>query len=240
MNTVICIDAGHGGIDSGCIFADRSYEKTYNLKLAVKIYNIIYKYYKDTFIDRTKDKDNELPKITNFFNSYTNRSGVACKVDAYSFHCNACDKHNARGSEILLSINENRKNTDWSIYVLKEFEKKFGLKSRGVIKKKGSSGLDYYYLHRKSNKNVSVKIWEIGFGDNKSDLNIMKTHIDDIAFFIAREILLKYNIDIKKNDNVIYTYSVQCGHFNREDNAIALQKKLIKAGFDAIIEKEKK
>lgn len=193
---MLYINVGHGGVDSGCTFSDGSYEKDYNLKMANRVYALIKPYFKDAVIDRISDSGLSLQGMAENMNALA----VSCKeLDVFSFHCNANDKV-SRGVEILLS-QYNKSETEWTDYFLKEYAKLFGIPNRGIWRRLLKDGRDYYYLHRATSANVHVKILELGFGDNASDLAILKSKFEDIAQFCAGKILEKYGLAKKIEPN---------------------------------------
>lgn len=230
-------DYGHGGTDPGCTFINGTKEKDYNLKFGRAVYAICSQYMK---IGQTRTKD-----ITVVPSARTTLlSNNAKKVDSlqvYSFHCNAYDKK-SNGSEILLSITQKENDIDykWSSQFLNYYCKTFNLTNRGIVQRKGTRG-DYYYMMRDTPSNCKVKIIELFFGDNESDLKKCwnDKYFNQAVFFVASYILKRHGITIKKPEKDSYLYKVQAGAFRDKENADNLINALNKHGFDAIIKKEK-
>lgn len=89
----ICIDAGHGGKDPGCV-GIKSYEKDIALKVALKVGKMIREKYPDVKVVYTRDKDVfiELNKRGKIANDH--------KADLFlSFHVNAVKDKQVRGIE---------------------------------------------------------------------------------------------------------------------------------------------
>lgn len=195
---MLYFDVGHGGTDSGCIFADGTFEKDYNLKMGLYVYNVVKKYM-DVKINRTTDISLSLQDRVADMKKYN-------PCDVFSFHCNANDK-NTRGIEILLS-QYNQSEKEFCNYFLKEYCKVFNMENRGILIRKLNNGQDYYYLHRASGSNSKVKILELGFGDNTKDLLILKNKFNQIGDFIAQNMLLKYNISMDKDIKSTYKSTI--------------------------------
>ncbi|MFX1499442.1 MAG: N-acetylmuramoyl-L-alanine amidase [Promethearchaeota archaeon] len=234
-NDILFLDFGHGGKDSGCVFYDKSYEKNYNLMFGKKVMALLKPYFEQFYVSRVTDSYVSLRDRTDKMNYLASKNR---SVQAFSFHCNASVKHNSRGVEWLLS-QSNTDDTEFCKNFLSDYCLKFGLYNRGIVRRKGSSGKDYYYLHSKTSGNCKVKYLELFFGDNREDLKIGKTakFKDEAAFMVAQYILKRYGKEIKKPENKSINYVVQVGAFNSYDNAVNLQKKLQSKGFSSYIKK---
>lgn len=190
----LILDFGHGGSDPGSTWYNGNKEKDYTLKIGLLIYNILKPHLKNIKLIRNQDTSialNDRPKI---MNEYSNKFD---QVEVYSFHTNAFNKI-SRGIEILLSIHNKSTDNDWCTYFMKEYDKKFSIPLRGIVKRESSNnpGKDYYCLHRKTNSKCKVKIIEFGFGDNSADGKIMNDKINEIALFTAQKIAERFGIEI--------------------------------------------
>ena len=110
--------------------------------------------------------------------------------------------------------------------------------------KDGSRGTDYYKEIRQSWANgLSHSIIELCFISNLNDVKQLLNKKEKVCRIIANNILIyldksTYPLEVQENkvDKVDGSmYYVQVGAFKNKDNAIALQKKLIKDGYKAII-----
>lgn len=156
------------------------------------------------------------------------------------------------GCECIVPLNE--KFLDIENDILNGLEQ-LGLKNRGLkcrdyntenfvpVK---SCGKDYYKVIRQAwekSPKLSFSILEIGFIDNKNDVDIIVNNVDRIAFIIANSYLKYCGISVEpipstptpdtNDNNKIYT--VQVGAFKNKDNAIAMQNKLKEIGINSII-----
>lgn len=124
---VVVIDPGHGGIDSGAVGVNVTYEKDVVLKVA----KAILKLNKSLF-------DNELDIYLTRYNdtliSLSDRSQLAktLKADVFvSLHCNASGKK-SRGIEVYVHHSKNKKAIALGFSILNESTQKLGFEKRGV------------------------------------------------------------------------------------------------------------
>lgn len=132
----ICIDAGHGGKDPGCV-GTRSYEKNITLSVALKVGRLIKEQFPDVKVVYTRDKDvfvelNERGKIAN-----------SHKADLFiSIHVNAIDNKRVRGIETyVLGLHKSEANLK---VAMKEnaairYEKDYTIKYAGFDPNKAES-----------------------------------------------------------------------------------------------------
>ena len=171
----------------------------------------------------------------------------------YTIHLNSASV-NASGTEIFVPINEQYVNTESKM--CKEIANTLGISVRGVksrdynsgsthlrIEKDGSKGTDYYKEIRQSWQNgVSHSIIELCFISNLNDVKQLLNNKEKVCKVIANNILVyleksTYHMEVQETNNKtdVTLYYVQVGAFKNKDNAIELQKKLIKDGYKAII-----
>ena len=171
----------------------------------------------------------------------------------YTIHLNSASV-TASGIEIFVPINEQYVNTETKM--CKEIANVLGIPTRGVksrdynsgathlrIEKDGSKGTDYYKEIRNSWQNgLSHSIIELCFISNVNDVKQLLNNKEKVCKVIANNILVylektTYSMDEQgsKDKSNGTMYYVQVGAFKDKDNAIALQKKLIKDGYNAII-----
>ena len=171
----------------------------------------------------------------------------------YTIHLNSANA-NASGIEIFVPINEQYVNTESKM--CKEIANTLGIATRGVksrdynsgaahlrIEKDGSKGTDYYKEIRQSWQNgLSHSIIELCFISNVNDVKQLLNNKEKVCRIIANNILAyleksTYPMEEQENKDKadVTMYYVQVGAFKDKDNAIELQKKLIKDGYKAII-----
>ena len=172
----------------------------------------------------------------------------------YTIHLNSASSI-ATGTEIYVPINEQYVSTENKM--CKEIANVLGISMRGVKsrdynseamhlrqEKDGSRGTDYYKEIRQSWQNgLSHSIIELCFISNLNDVKQLLNKKEKVCRAIANNILIyleksTYPMEVQENkvENTNGTiYYVQVGAFKNKDNAIALQKKLIKDGYKAII-----
>lgn len=140
----------------------------------------------------------------NYLKNYTNDNVYNLKYTV-TVHLNS---GGGTGAEAYVPNGE--KIFDTEINILKGLEA-LGLKNRGVksreynsgvtfIRKNGVAlnGLDYYKENRQSWPKTSSTILEVGFIDNKADLDLILKKMDDVAFVIAKELCKIKNIVLEK------------------------------------------
>ena len=171
----------------------------------------------------------------------------------YTIHLNSASV-NATGTEIFVPINEQYVNTESKM--CKEIANTLGIPTRGVksrdynseathlrLEKDGSKGTDYYKEIRQSWENgLSHNIIELCFISNSKDVKQLLNKKEQVCRIIANNILVyleksTYSMEVQENKDKadVTMYYVQVGAFKNKDNAIELQKKLIKDGYNAII-----
>ena len=171
----------------------------------------------------------------------------------YTIHLNSASA-NATGTEIFAPINEQYVKTEFKM--CKEIANILGIPTRGVksrdynsgsthlrLEKDGSKGTDYYKEIRSSWQNgLSHSIIELCFISNLNDVKQLLNNKEKVCKVIVNNILIyleksPYTMGTQENKDKSdeKMYYVQVGAFKNKDNAIELQKKLIKDGYKAII-----
>jgi N-acetylmuramoyl-L-alanine amidase len=124
---VVVIDPGHGGVDSGAIGIDSTYEKDVVLNVAheiLKLNKSLFDNEWDIYLTRYKDT----------LISLSDRSRLAKSLDAdvfVSLHCNASGK-NSRGMEVYVHNSNSKASIALGVAILNESTKKLGFEKRGV------------------------------------------------------------------------------------------------------------
>ncbi|MBQ3307203.1 MAG: LysM peptidoglycan-binding domain-containing protein [Bacilli bacterium] len=168
-NTLVVIDAGHGGIDSGAI-GNNLQEKDLNLEVSNYIYRRLQELNVPVVSTRTEDeylpKEERIKRIKTITNNNPNTLLI-------SNHMNA---GGGEGAEVVFSL---KNNPEFSSLILDNIGKKGQLK-RKIYQRRlpENPNLDYYYILRESNSNEPVLI-EYGFVDNKTDSEKLKNNLKE-------------------------------------------------------------
>ncbi|WP_171016715.1 N-acetylmuramoyl-L-alanine amidase [Pseudalkalibacillus caeni] len=222
---MLVIDAGHGGIDPGAV-VNGIWEKDWTLE--VSLYQ--HERFKELGIPvlLTRDRDQAL--------SPEARAAKVRQSGARFCISNHYNSGGGSGCETIHSIHSDGKLAK-SIGRSLNVE---GMPLRRVFSKKGTSGDDYYYMHRKTGK-VETIIVEYGFLDSNRDRKKLKSFSDRMRFAEAVvQVMcttLGFPYTSKAKGLATDLYYVQIGAFKNQQNASALLKELNKKGYQAIIKK---
>lgn len=196
QDTIIMVDAGHGGRDSGTYYGD-ILEKDINLEIAKKLEKELTKYGAIVYMTRKRDVD-----LSSIYDSAKKRGDLyrrlllikEKKCDLYiSIHINWYDDNTLRGAEVLYnSINKENKVLAQSI--MNRFKKE--LDSNRNIKT-----TDLYMYRNTTTPGVLV---ECGYLSNPTERKLLqkeeyqkrlaKTIIKGIIDFMRKENKVKYVI----------------------------------------------
>lgn len=196
QNTIIMVDAGHGGRDSGTYYGD-ILEKDINLEIAKELEKELTKYGTIVYMTRKRDVD-----LSSIYDSAKKRGDLyrrlllikEKKCDLYiSIHINWYDDNTLRGSEVLYnSINKENKVLAQSI--MNRFKKE--LDSNRNIKT-----TDLYMYRNTTTPGVLV---ECGYLSNPTERKLLqkeeyqkrlaKTITKGIIDFMRKENKVKYVI----------------------------------------------
>ena len=185
--SVIIIDPGHGGKDSGAIGINNYKEKELVLKVALKMLE-----WNKTVLNNKYDI--YLTRYTDTLISLSHRTKLArvLRPDIFiSLHGNDAKNPKAKGIEVFVhsSVNKKGKNGKVSIkmatYIIKQLNEKLGYKSRGVKK------ANFQVLRQTINSCPSLLV-ELGFLSNKDEANYLKKEENSNA--VALAILMSINI----------------------------------------------
>jgi N-acetylmuramoyl-L-alanine amidase len=122
---VVVIDPGHGGIDSGAIGVNGTYEKDVVLNIAheiLKLNKSLFDNELDIYLTRYKDT----------LISLSDRSRLAKSLDAdifVSLHCNASGS-NSRGMEVYVHNSKSKASIALGVSILNESTQKLGFEKR--------------------------------------------------------------------------------------------------------------
>ena len=218
MAKKVFLSAGHGGIDSGAVGYGLQ-EKTINLNVLLACKDELERHGVKVICSRTKDENDPVADEV----KEANKSGATIAV---SFHANA---GGGDGSETYYYTTS--KDGKKLAELCEKHTKAIGQNSRGI-----KSGNHLYFVN--STSMVAV-LCECAFVDNDKDNNIIDTTSEQKKFGVAyAKAILEY-LGIKYKEPAKTIYKVQVGTYSKKANAQDLQKKLKKAGYDAVIVTEK-
>lgn len=219
MSKVVFLSAGHGGTDPGaCGFG--LLEKDVNLTILLSCKEVLEQHGLKVVCSRTKDEND--PVRDEFKEANLSNADIAV-----SFHTNA---GGGDGSETFYypGSSEGKHLAE----LCEKHTKLIGQNSRGV-----KSGKDLMFVN--STKMTAV-LCECAFCDSK-DSSLINTKEKQKQFGIAyaKAILEYFGIERKVTTstyvNTSKPYKVICGSFTDKNNAIELQEKLKKCGFNSVI-----
>lgn len=170
-NTLVIVDAGHGGIDSGAI-GNGLKEKDLTLQAAIYMYNRLEELGIRAVMTRTDDeylpKLDRVKRIMSLYNNDPNTLIVSNHINAGG----------AEGVEIVYSINSDSTLANMLLDNIGE---------AGQIKRKAyqrrlpeNPNKDYYYIIRETGNAESVLV-EYGFIDNTNDAYKLQNNLDDLV-----------------------------------------------------------
>ncbi|QHA93167.1 N-acetylmuramoyl-L-alanine amidase [Bacillus sp. N1-1] len=221
--TLIVIDPGHGGSDSGATYKNVQ-EKNFNLEISHMIRDhLVSTYEVNVVLTRETDKTLELKQRTDFAN--------ALKADFFlSIHNNASG---GSGFETFIfngTVPNETVQLQTSIHnkVARDILKKYNILDRG--KKRAN-----FHVLRETKMNALLI--EVLFVDNEKDLNLLTnpSFIMDVSTVIADAIAEALKIPFKSKPIEGTLYKVIAGSFSDRENAETTLNKLIQKGFGAFI-----
>lgn len=170
-NTLVIVDAGHGGIDSGAV-GNGLKEKDLTLQAAIYMYNRLEELGIRAVMTRTDDeylpKADRVKRIMSLYNNNPNTLIVSNHINAGG----------AEGVEIVYSINSDSTLANMLLDNIGE---------AGQIKRKAyqrrlpeNPNKDYYYIIREIGNAESVLV-EYGFIDNTKDAYKLQNNLDNLV-----------------------------------------------------------
>jgi N-acetylmuramoyl-L-alanine amidase len=223
----VYIGVGHGGSDPGAV-ANGFKEKDLTLEISKACNDELKRHGVTTKISRTKDIDFPTSEKVKDCNAFKADFCIDIHINAGGgdgFEC-YYDHKGGKSKKLASAINKS--------------VKKIGQNSRGLKIKLNSAGNDDYFGIIRDTDCPAVLV-ECAFIDNKTDIKIIDTKAEQKEFgiAIAKGILkmlgIKY-IDPKKPQKL---YCVQVGAYSLKNNAVKMQEKLEKSGYDAVITMKK-
>lgn len=190
-NTLVVIDAGHGGIDSGAV-GNNLEEKNLNLEVSKYIYKRLQELGIPVVITRTGDeylpKEDRINRIREITNNNPNTLLI-------SNHMNA---GGGEGAEVVFSL---KNSPELASMILERIGEKGQIK-RKIYQRRlpENPNLDYYYILRESNSNEPVLI-EYGFIDNKNDSEKLKKNLYEYGEGVVEAIATYLGVPYKQELN---------------------------------------
>ena len=173
----VCIDAGHGGSDSGATSTDGlRKEKDDNLALALKVRDQLEAMGVEVVMTREDDTFIELKQRCKI----ANKSRCSLFV---SLHRNS--SATGTGFEAWVSKIPKKDEAEFAQKMLKRLSETGG-ENRGVKKGYRSTTANNYYVN--ANTNMPSVLLEVGFVSNDADNKSFDKNIDEYAKIIAEEI----------------------------------------------------
>ncbi|MEE1065477.1 MAG: N-acetylmuramoyl-L-alanine amidase [Acutalibacteraceae bacterium] len=174
-NNIIIIDAGHGGEDGGAIALDKSYEKDYNLDIALKLEKILKLYGFTVVMTRTTDtmtcddglKTQRAKKVSDIRNRMKIIEQNSNNAIFISVHQNKFSDERQNGTQVFYSHN-NAKSKILADAIQNSVVSNIQKDNKRVTKK---SGTEIYLLYHSQIPSVLV---ECGFLSNIEDLTLLK------------------------------------------------------------------
>ncbi len=220
----IFIGVGHGGNDSGAVAAGLK-EKELNLSIALACKDELERHGITVGISRTKDEADPLADEIKECNAFNPDYAVEIHNNAGGGDGAEIYHHYGGGKGKVLAQN-----------VMNEIVA-LGQNSRGLKTKKNSAGKDFFGWIRQTS--CPAILIECAFVDNKKDIGIIYTIAKQramgkaIAMGILKTLGISYKSEEKNSTGKLYR--VQVGAYSTRSNAEEMQKKLITAGFQAVI-----
>lgn len=218
----VFIGVGHGGSDPGAV-SNNTKEKDLNLSIALACRELLEAHGITVRMSRTKDENDtvsdEIKECIAFSPDLAvdihNNAGGGDGAEVYYHHGGGIGK--------ILANN-----------ILAEIVS-MGQNSRGAKIRKNNNGKDYYGFIRETP--CPAVIVECAFIDNASDLHILTSERGKKAMgqAIAKGIMNTLGVQFPAATGTMYR--VQVGAYSVKENAEAMQRGLLAAGYDAIVVK---
>lgn len=175
----VCIDAGHGGKDTGATFQGRT-EKDDVLNLSLAVADYLREKGVKVYLTREDDTFKTLSDRCNFANKK--------KVDIFiSIHRNSADK--GSGVEAWISSMPNGLEEILAKNILNQLEQTNKISNNRGIKKGYRKNKDGNYFVN-ANTNMPSCLLEVGFITNNDDNNLFDSNFQEYAFAIGEGILI--------------------------------------------------
>lgn len=220
----VCIDAGHGGNDSGAVYKGRK-ESDDNLALGKAVAAELRRH--GVIVDETRIAD--VTVSLNDRGNFENRQSYDYFI---SFHRNAFKPEQAKGVETYTYLNPGAKAKGLADKIQAALVS-IGFTNRGV------KAANFHVLRETKAPAVLV---EVGFIDNTGDNQLFDAKRDEIVAAITGAILEQLGIkylpptQVPPNQQPSQVlYRVMAGSYAARENAERQVQKLKAAGFDATV-----
>ena len=200
--TLVIVDAGHGGIDSGAV-GNNLKEKDLTLEAAKYMFNRLEDLGINAVMTRTDDeylpKRDRINRILSLYNNDPNTLIISNHINAGG----------AEGAEVVYSLKSDGMLANMIIDNIEE---------AGQIKRKAyqrrlpeNPSLDYYYIIRETGNAESVLV-EYGFIDNKNDAYKLENNLEEFVEGTVKAIAEYLGVDyVAPNISSNGTYTVKRG-----------------------------
>ena len=195
---IVIVDAGHGGEDGGAVAPDNSFEKDYNLDIALKLEAVLKLYGCNVVMTRKDDimtcDENLKTQRQKKVSDIRNRLAIINKYNNAVFvsvHQNKFSDSKQKGTQVFYSPN-NLKSKNLADCIQKSVVLNLQKDNKRLTKK---SGTDIFLLYHSTIPSVLV---ECGFLSNKDDLALLKKdeYRREIAYLIANGIIEFYKTQV--------------------------------------------
>lgn len=173
---VICLDAGHGGTDSGAALGDRL-EKNDNLAMALAVRDVLESAGAAVILTRSDDTFVELSQRSDF----ANKNNASVFV---SFHRNA---GGGNGAEVWIDASPDSWEKSLAQRILDGLDTVGVSKNRGVRTGTSADAKKNYTVIKKTR--MPACLIELGFIDSDTDNGLLEASFDAYANAIAQAIL---------------------------------------------------
>lgn len=175
---IVCLDAGHGGSDTGAVSTDRKrFEKDDNLRFTLEVKNQLERMGVKVVLTREDDTFIELKDRCRIANRK--------RCDLFiALHRNS----SAKGSGVEAWISKNEKNGEKKTAgeIVEAICKVTGQTNRGVRQGYRDKGANNYYIN--ANTNMPSILLEVGFITDENDNRVFDEKFDECANAVAKVI----------------------------------------------------
>lgn len=205
------LDPGHGGTNLGVAYDD-NVEKDDNLKIALKVGQILKNYGEDVFFTRVDDSELSLKERIAIGNS--------TEFDYFiSFHRNSFSPESNKGVEIFYY-----KGTP----TVRRFCESLKFELENIFDYRGTNNAELSLLKKIKANGLLI---ELGFIDSSSDNQIFNNRIDEISGAICRACLKEVG---KVNEDKLI-WRVCIGEFEGYEEAEKLMEEVKNLGYNACV-----